>query len=131
MKANIIGIDKGKKIDVDAEVFKLMSKTLPRLKGKSEFVPTCHHCHVFGHIMPICPKLKSLATSIVRSPSRKPSSSKTTHVCHHCGAFGHTRPNHSKLFPYRWVFNRSLPLSKGSVPILGELLRVLSCLTQF
>ena len=131
MKANIVQIDKGKKIDVDAEVFKLMSKTLPRLKRKSEFVPTCHHCHVFGHIMPIFPKLKFVSTSKVRPPSRKPSSPKTTHVCHHCDASGHTHPNHFKLFPHRWVFNRSHPSTKGSVPILGELLKVLSYLTQF
>ena len=75
LKANIIRIDKGKKIDVDAEVFKLMSKTLPRLKGKSEFVPTCHHCHMVGHIRPNCPKFRSLSTFKVKSHSRKTSSS--------------------------------------------------------
>ena len=105
-----------------------MSKTLPRLKGKSEFVPTCHHCHIVGYIRPNCPKL---STSKVRPPSRKPSSSKTTHVCHHCGGSGHTCPNCFKLFPHKRVSNRSHPLSKGSVPILGELLKALSFLTQF
>ena len=102
-----------------------------RLNKNSEFVPTCHHCHIVGHIRPNCPKLRSLSTSKVRPPSRKLSSSKTTHVCHHCSASGHTRPNCFKLFPHKRVSNRSHPLSKGSVPILGELLKALSFLTQF
>ena len=107
-----------------------MSKTPPRLNENSKFVHTCHHCHIVGHIRPNCPKLRSLSTSKVRPLSRKPSSSKTTHVCHHCGALGHTRPNCFKLFPYKWVSNRSHPLSKGSIPILGELLKALNSLTQ-
>ena len=64
-----------------------MSKTPPRLNKNSEFVPTYHHCHIVGHIRPNCPKL---STSKVRPPSRKHSSSKTTHVCHHCGVSGYT-----------------------------------------
>ena len=102
MKANIARIDKGKQSDVNAEVSKSISKTLLRLNEKSEFVPICHHCHIVSHIRPNCPKLRSLSTSKVRPPSRKPSSSKTAH-----------------------------PLSKGSVPILGELLKALNILTQF
>ena len=108
-----------------------MSKTPPRKNTNSEFVHTCHHCHIVGHIRPNFPKLRSLSTSKVRPPSRKPSNSKTTHVCHHCGASGHTRPNCFKLFPHKRVLNRSHPLSKGSVPILGELLKALNSLTQF
>ena len=131
LKGNITRINKSKQSDVNAEVFKLMSNTPPRLNKNSEFVPTCHHCHIVGHIRPNCPKLRSLSTSKVRPPSRKPSSSKTTHVCHHCGASGHTCPNCFKLFPHKRVSNRSHPLSKGSVPILGELLKVLRFLTQF
>ena len=131
MKANIARIDKSKKSDVNAEVSKLMSKTLPRLNKNSEFVPTCHHYHIIGHIRPNCPKLRSLSTSKVRPPSKKPSSSKTTHVCHHCGASGQTRPDCFNLFPHKQVSNRSHPFSKGSVPILGELLKALSFLTQF
>ena len=131
MKANIVRIEKSKQFYVNAGVSKLMSKTPPRLNKNSEFVPTCHHCHIVGHIRPNCPKLRSLPTSKVRPPSRKPSSSKTTHVCHHCGASGHTCPNCCKLFPHKRVSNRSHPLSKGSVPILGELLKALSFLTQF
>ena len=108
-----------------------MSKTPLRLNKNSEFVPTCYHCHIVGHIRPNCPKLRSLSDSKVRPPSRKPSSSKTTHVCHHCSALGHTHPNYFKLFPHKWVSNRSHPLSKGFIPILGELLKVLSFLIQF
>ena len=131
LKANIARIDKSKQSDVNAEVSKLMSKTPPRLNKNSKFVPTCHHCHIIGHIRPNCPKLRSLSTSKVRPPSRKHSSSKTTHVCHHCGIFGHTRPNCFKLFPHKRVSNRSHPLSKGYIPILDELLKFLRFLTQF
>ena len=109
----------------------LCLKLLLGFNKNSEFVPTCHHCHIVGHIRPNCPKLRYLSTSKVRSPSRKLSSSKITHICHHCGASGHTRPNCLKLFPHKRVSNRSHPLSKGSVPILGELLKALSFLTQF
>ena len=103
-----------------------MSKTPFRLKKYLNFSP--HHCHIVDQIRPNCPKL---STSKVRSPSRKPSSFKTTHVCHHCGGSGHTHPNCFKLFPHKWVSNRSHPLSKGSVPIFGELLKVLHFLAQF
>ena len=113
---------------VNVEISKPMSKTPSRLNKNSEFVPTCRHCHIVGHIRPNCPKL---STSKVRPSFRKLSSSKTTHVCHHCGALGHTCPNCFKLFPHKRVSNRSHPLSKGSIPILGELLKVLSFLTQF
>ena len=131
LKANIARIDKSKQSNVNTEVSKLTSKTPPRLNKNSEFVPTCYHCYIVGHIRPNCPKLRSLSTSKVRPPSRKSSSSKTTYVCHHCGASGHTRPNCFKLFPHKCVSNRSHPLSKGFVPILGELLKTLSFLTQF
>ena len=120
-----------KNSNVNAEVSKPMSKTPPRKNKNSKFVPTCHHCHIVGHIRPNCPKLWSPSTSKIRPPSRKLSSFKTTHVCHHCGALGHTCPNCFKLFPHKRVFNRSHRLSKGSVPILGELLKALSFLTQF
>ena len=131
MKANIARIDKSKQSDVNTEVSKPMSKTPPRLNKIFDFVPICHHCHIVGHIRPNCFKLRSMSISKVRPPSRKSSSSKITHVCHHCGASGHTRPNCFKLFPHKRVSNRSHSLSKGSVPILGELLKALSFLTQF
>ena len=130
-KTNFARIDKGKNSDVNVKISKPMSKTPPKLNKNSEFVPTCHHCHIVGHIRPNCPKLRSLSTSKVRPPSRMHSSSKTTHVCHYCSVFGHTHPNCFKLFPHKRVSNRSHPLSKGSVPILGELLKTLNFLTQF
>ena len=99
MKANIVRRDKGKNFDVNTDISKPMSKTPPRLNENFEFVPTCHHCHIVGHIRPNCPRLRSLSISKVRPPSRKPSSSKTTHVCHHCSGSGHARPNCFKLFP--------------------------------
>ena len=131
LKANIAMIDKGKNSNVNAKISKPMSKTPPRKTKNSEFVLTCHHCHIVGHIRPNCPKVRSFSTSKVRPPSRKYSSSKTTQVCYHCGVSGHTRPNCFKLFPHKRVLNRSHPLSKGSIPILGELLKTLSFLTQF
>ena len=70
MKANIARIDKGKNSGVNAEVSKPMSKTPPRKNKNSNFVSTCHHCHIVSHIRPNCPKLKSLSTSKVRPPSR-------------------------------------------------------------
>ena len=128
LKANIARIDKSKNSDVNVEVSKPMSKTPPRKNKNSEFVPTCHHCHVVGHIRP---NYLKLSTSKVRPPSRKHNSSKTTHICHHCGVSGYTRPNCFKLFPHKRASNRSHLLSKGFVPILGELLKALSFLTQF
>ena len=59
LKANIARIDKGKKSYVNIEVSKPMSKTPPKLNKKSEFVPTCLHCDIVGHIRPNCPKLRS------------------------------------------------------------------------
>ena len=100
MKANIARIGKGKKSDVNAEISKPMSRTPPWLNKKSEFVLTCHPCHTIGHIRSNCAKLRSLSTSKVRPPFRKPSSFKTTLVCHHCGAFSHTCLNFFKLFPH-------------------------------
>ena len=79
----------------------------------------------------LSPKLRSLSTSKIRTPSRKPSSFKTTHVCHQYGASSHTSPNCFKLFPHKRVSNKSHPLSKGYIPILGELLKTLSFLTQY
>ena len=73
----------------------------------------------------------SLSNPKVRPPSRKSSSSKTTHVCHHYDAFGHNRLNCSKLFSHKWVSNRSHHLSKSSMPIIGTLLKVLRFLSQF
>ena len=57
LKANIARIDKGKKIYVDSEISKNLCLNPPR---KYEFVLTCHHYHVVGHIRPNCAKLMSL-----------------------------------------------------------------------
>ena len=108
-----------------------MSKTPFRLNKNSKFVPICHQCHIVGHIRPNCPKLRFLSTSKVRSPSRKLSSSKTAHVCHHCGVSRHTRPNCFKLHPQKQVSKWSQVFSQGPIPLFGELLKVLSFLTQF
>ena len=108
-----------------------MSKTPSKVKQKFEIVRTYHHCHVVGHIRPNFPKLRSLSTSKVRPPSRKPSSSKTTNICHHRSASSHTQSNYFKLFPHKRVSNRSHLFSKGFIPILGELLKTLSFLPRF
>ena len=76
-------------------------------------------------------KLRSLSTSKVRPPSRKLSSSKTTHVCHHCGISGHIRPNCFKLYPQKQVSKQPQVSSHGTTHLFGELLKALSFLTQF
>ena len=60
LKANIVRIDKGKNSDANAEISKPMSKTPPGKNENSKFVPTCHHCHIVGHIRPNCPNLLRL-----------------------------------------------------------------------
>ena len=52
-------------------------------------------------------------------------------VCHHCGVSGHTCPNCFKLYPYKRVSKRSQVSSHGCTPLLRELLKALSFLTQF
>ena len=52
--ANFARLDKGKSSDVDVEVSKPMSKPPPRLQEKPNFMPTCHHCGVVGHIRRVC-----------------------------------------------------------------------------
>ena len=53
------------------------------------------------------------------------------HVCHHCGISGHIRPNFFKLYPHKQLSKRSQVSSQGPTPLFGELLKVLSFLTQF
>ena len=53
------------------------------------------------------------------------------HVCHHCGVFGHICPNFFKLYPHKQLSKRSQVSSQGPTPLFGELLKVLSFLTQF
>ena len=69
--------------------------------------------------------------SFVRPHSRKSSSSRTTHVCHHCGVSRHIRPNYFKLYPHKQVSKWLQVPSQGSTLLFGELLKVLSFLTQF
>ena len=53
------------------------------------------------------------------------------HVCHHCGVAGHIRPNCFRLYPHKQLSKRSQVSSQGPTPLFGELLKVLSFLTQF
>ena len=73
----------------------------------------------------------SNSKSFIEPRFRKSSSSKTAHVSHHCGVFGHIRPNCFKLYPHKQVSKRLQVPSQGSIHLLGDLLKVLSFLTQF
>ena len=53
------------------------------------------------------------------------------HVYHHCGISRHIRPNCFKLYPHKQVSKQSQVSSQGPTPLFGELLKVLSFLTQF
>ena len=53
------------------------------------------------------------------------------HVCHHCGVSGHIRFNCFKLYPHKQLSKRSQVSSQGPTSLFGELLKVLSFLTQF
>ena len=53
------------------------------------------------------------------------------HVCHHCGVSGQIHLNCFKLYPQKQVSKRSQIFSQGPTPLFGELLKVLSFLTQF
>ena len=53
------------------------------------------------------------------------------HVCHNCGVSGHIRPNFFKLYPQKQVSKQSQVSSQGPTSLFGELLKVLSFLTQF
>ena len=53
------------------------------------------------------------------------------HVCHHCGVSRHIYPNCFKLYPYKQLSKRPQVSSQGPTPLFGELIKVLSFLTQF
>ena len=53
------------------------------------------------------------------------------HVCHHYGVSRHICPNCFKLYSQKQVSKRSQVSSQGRTPLFGELLKVLSFLTQF
>ena len=61
-KAYFDKLDKGKNFNVDADVFKPVSKPSIRVHKKSIFVSTCHFCGVVGHIRPfvlcVCAQMK-------------------------------------------------------------------------
>ena len=73
----------------------------------------------------------SNSKSFVRPHSRKSSSPKTTHVCHHFDVSGHIYPNCFMLYPHKQVSKRLQVPYQGLIPLFGELLNVLSFLTQF
>ena len=53
------------------------------------------------------------------------------HACHHYGVSGNIRPNCFKLYPHKHLSKQSQISSQGPTPLFGELLKVLSFLTQF
>ena len=53
------------------------------------------------------------------------------HDCHHCGVSGHIRPNCFKLYPHKQLSKRSQVSPQGPTPLLGELLKAFTFLTQF
>ena len=96
-KAYVARLDKGKSFDVDAGIFKPMSKPTIREHNKSVFVPTCHLCDVVGHIRPNCSLLRQKPKSKPRFAVKNTDVPKFVHVCHFCGVCGHIRPNCYKL----------------------------------
>ena len=106
-----------------------MTRSYPKHQGKSKFVPTCNHCGVVGHIRPNCLQLRSQSEVKARMTSRNQTRPNSTHVCHHCGVFGHTCPKYFKLHTKKRLSN----LSKihDLIPLVEELLKALSFLTQF
>ena len=98
--------------------------SLPKVLDGSEFVPTCYHCSVIGHIRPQCPKLKREQNHVARSLPKKLSGPKHI-VCHHFGAFGHLRPHCSKFQALKRIKRKEKLKLLGSCamkakPVLGE-----------
>ena len=73
----------------------------------------------------------SNSKSFVRPHSRKSSNPRAAHVCHHYDVSRHIRPNFFKLYPQKQVSKRSQVFSQGTTHLFGELVKVLSFLTQF
>ena len=67
----------------------------------------------------------------VRPHSRKSSNPKAAHVCHHYDVSKHIHPNYFKLHPQKQVSKWLQVFSQGTTPLFGELVKVLSFLTQF
>ena len=87
---------RNQKVERKALKPKPLFRSHPRDLNGSNFVPTCHHCGVIGHIRPQCSMLKREQNHVSRSLPKKPSGPKHI-VCHHYGAFSHLRPHCSKF----------------------------------
>ena len=99
-------------------------RSQPKVLDGSNFIPTCHHYGVIGHIRPQCPKLKRKQNHVARSLPKKPSGPKYI-VCHHCGAFGHLRPQCSKFHAFKRIKRKEKlglhgSCAKKSKPDLSE-----------
>ena len=92
-KAYVARLDKGKNSNVDAKVFKTVSKPPIREQKKYVFVYICHLCCVLGHIRPYCSLLKQKQKSETRSAIRNTDVTKFVLVCHFCNVSGHIRHN--------------------------------------
>ena len=104
-KAYFARLDKGKSFDIDAEVFKPVSKPTIKLQKKHVFVPTCHRFGVVGHIRPNYCLLRQEPKPMTRNLSRNTDIPKFVHVCHFCGVCGHIHPNYHKLKFKQSVFS--------------------------
>ena len=135
---NFAKLDKGKKYDVGTEVSKPVSKPPHKFQNKFDFVPTCHHCGVVGHIRPNCSLLRQEPKHVAKSPSKNTNLPKFVHVCDFCGVSGHIRPNCHKLkFEHSMFQSRTryhIPLVTSREKLFGELLknlRLLACDRKF
>ena len=103
-KAYFARLDKGKSFDIDAKVFKPMSKPTTTLQKKYVFVPTCHLCGVVGHTRPNFCLLRQEPKPMTKNLFRNTDVPKFVHVCHFCGVCGHIYPNYHKLKFKQFVF---------------------------
>ena len=103
-KTYFVRLDKGKSSNVDAEVFKSMSKPIASVQKKFVFVSTYHLCAVVGHIRPNCSLLRLKPKFETRFAIRNINVSKFVHVCHFCGVSGYIHPNCHKLKLKYFVF---------------------------
>ena len=87
---------RNQKVERKALKPKPLFRSHPKELSGSEFVSTCHHCGMIGHIRPQYSTLKKEQNHGARSLPKKPSGPKHI-VCHHYDAFGHLRPHCSKF----------------------------------
>ena len=81
-KAYFARLDKGKSFDIDAKVFKPVSKPTTKLQKKYVFVPTCHICGVVGHTRPNFCLLRQEPKPMTRNLFRNTDVPKFVPVCH-------------------------------------------------